>query len=329
MRRHDPWLSELGPSLDRYLRLKQILGRSYVTERGVLVHLDRFLAEQGDGIELTAESFAGWCGTIEHLTPGVRRNWMRIVRNLCLYRQRDVPTCFLPNTAGFPKPHPPRLPYLITQEEIIRLLQATGDLGPSSKSPLRREVFRLAIVLLYTAGLRRGELVRLNLSDYNPAEQTLHIRSTKFHKSRLVPLSRDATREMEDYLRARRALRHAKDDPLLCNLTRGLRHYTGAGLAQGLRRLFERAGLQTAAGQLPRVHDLRHSFAHRALQRWYEEGIDVQSKLPALATYMGHVSIVSTQYYLAFLEPVARLASTRFAEHCQPFLDTTSPSTRP
>lgn len=329
MSRDDSWLSELGPSLDRYLRLKQALGRRYATERGVLGHLDRFLAEQGDGVELTVETFVSWCATIEHLTPGVRRNWMRIVRNLCLYRQRDFPTCFVPATAGFPKPHPPRLPYLFTEEEIVRLLQAADDLRPSSNSPLRREVTRLAIVLLYTAGLRRGELVRLTLSDYDPAEHTLHIRATKFHKSRLIPLSCDATCEMEDYLRARRTLRHEEDDPLLCNRARGLRHYTGAGLAQGLRRLFENTGLQTMPGRLPRVHDLRHSFAHQALQRWYREGIDVQSKLPALATYMGHVSIVSTQHYLALLGPVARQASIRFAEHCQPFLDTTSRARRP
>jgi hypothetical protein len=55
---------------------------------------------------------------------------------------------------------------------------------------LRRETFRLAIVLLYTSGLRRGELVRLTVGDYDPHEQTLLIRASKFHKSRRLPLSR-------------------------------------------------------------------------------------------------------------------------------------------
>ena len=54
----------------------------------------------------------------------------------------------------------------------------------------------------------------------------------------------------------------------------------------------------TAAGRLPRVHDFRHTFAVHALLRWYREGEDVQAKLPLLSTYMGHVSIVSTAYYL-------------------------------
>jgi integrase len=318
---HSPILSELGPIIDRYLSLKQALGRKYTTERRVLGHLDRFLATQGHEAKLTAETFIRWCVTIDHLTSGVRRNWMRIVRNLCLYRRRSEPTCFVPDPAGFPKPHQPRRPHLFEPEEIGRLLRVTDDLQPHSTSPLRREVFRLAIVLLYTAGLRRGELVRLTLSDYDPAERTLQIRATKFHKSRLVPLSCDATREMEEYLRARRNLPHSADAPLLCNRSRGQRPYTGAGLGQGLRQLFRRADVRTASGGLPRVHDLRHGFAHQALLRWYRAGIDVHTKLPALATYMGHVSIVSTQHYLALLEPFAQEASERFDRHCQSFLD--------
>ena len=312
--------SPLAPIISRYIELKQALGRRYTTERIVLDHLDQFLAAQGPGAELTAEIFASWCTKTAHLTPGVRRSWMRIARNLCLYRERDEPGCFVPDPSGFPRPHRPRRPHLFSEDEIARLLQATDQLRPHANSPIYREVFRLAVVLLYTAGLRRGELVRLTLGDYDQLQRTLHIRVTKFHKSRLLPLSSDASREMEDYLAARRRLPHGANAPLLCNRNRGLRPYTGAGLAQGLRRLFRRAGLQTATGELPRVHDLRHASAHQALLRWYRAGVDVESKLPALATYMGHVSIVSTQHYLALLEPFAREASARFARHCEPFL---------
>jgi integrase len=313
--------SSLGPIITRYLTLKQALGRCYATERAVLAHLDRFIASNiPECSELTAESFAGWCSTFGDLKPGVRRARMRIVRNACLYRQRSEPDCFVPDPSGFPRPHARPRPYFFTEQDIARLLCATDRLEPSPKSPLHREVFRLAVVLLYTAGLRRGELVRLNLADYDLAERTLRIRATKFHKSRLVPLSFDAAREMEAYFRARRSLPHAADTPLLCSRSRGLRPYSGGGLAQGLRRLFDQASVRTETGHLPRVHDMRHSFALHALRRWYEMGLDVQAKLPALATYMGHVSIVSTQTYLSFLEPLAEAASERFARHCEHLL---------
>ena len=258
--------SRLGPFVERFLALKQALGRQYDLERNILRHLDRFLAAQA--AELTAETFSLWSATISHLTPGVRRNWMRVARNLCLYRQRSEPACFVPDPSAFPRPHVPRRPHLYAADEIARLLHATVDLRAASTSPLRREVFHLAVVLLYTAGLRRGELVRLTLSDYDPAERTLTIRESKFHKSRLVPLSPDAASEMAAYLVVRRRLGHAGDAPLLCNCSRpGLRGYTGAGLAQGLRQLIRHAGIRTATGTLPHVHDMRHYPDRRIIPR--------------------------------------------------------------
>jgi integrase/recombinase XerD len=311
--------SRLGPFIARYLTLKRALGRRYANEESALTHLDRFLARQT--ADLTAETFALWSTTaIGHLSPTVRRGWMRVVRNLCLYRQRSDSTCFVPDPTGFPQPLQPRRPHLFTDEQIVRLLRAADDLQKGSTSPLRHEVFRLALVLLYTAGLRRGEIVRLTVADYAPDERTLTIRESKFHKSRIVPLSLGAAREMDAYLVARRRLSHAAEAPLLCCNRRGLRHYTGMGLAQGLRQLFRSVGIWTATGHLPHVHDMRHTFAHAALLRWYRTGIDIEAKLPALATYMGHVSVVSAQYYLSFFEPVAQKASERFARHCAPFV---------
>ena len=83
-----------------------------------------------------------------------------------------------------------------------------------------------------------------------------------------------------------------------------------------VRALFRQTGVRTATGQLPRTHDFRHGFAVNVLLRWYRAGVNVQAKLPFLAHYMGHVSIVSTAYYLQFVEPLAAAASTRFAACC-------------
>ena len=66
---------------------------------------------------------------------------------------------------------------------------------------------------------------------------------------------------------------------------------------------------------MPRIHDARHTFAVNALLRWYREGADVGAKLPLLATYMGHVSVVSTHYYLQWIERLRTAASKRFAKH--------------
>jgi integrase len=155
------------------------------------------------------------------------------------------------------------------------------------------------------------------LSDYDSREHTLLIRDSKFHKSRLLPLSIDGTREIDQYLAARlgRLIATSPDSPLLWHHTRCLTAYTGTGLTNAIRPLLRAAQIQTDTGRVARVHDIRHTFAQQALLRWYRTGADVQAKLPLLATYMGHVSIASTEYYLKFVEPLGVSASERFARH--------------
>ena len=142
--------SVLGLTIAQFVALKEALGRQFAVERDILMHLDAFL--YATGADLTAESFTAWCRTRDHLTSGVRRNWMRIARNLCLYRRRTEPTCFVPDSSQFPPLHQPVQSHIFTEIEITRLLEALDHLLPSSTSPLRRENFRLAIVLLYTMG---------------------------------------------------------------------------------------------------------------------------------------------------------------------------------
>jgi integrase/recombinase XerD len=208
---------------------------------------------------------------------------------------------------------------IVTSAQVASLLRAADKLVSSQHFPLRPAVMRMAIVLLYTAGLRRGELIRLLLADVDAHNGILRIRESKFHRSRWVPLSPDACLELRSYLRQR--LKSPFDQrptaPFLCNGSSsygrvGWHAYTGAAIWQGFRTLFDKAGIRDAQGRRPRLHDMRHSYAVEALCRCYRDGGDVQTHLPKLALYMGHVSIVSTAYYLHFIPEVAALASDRF-----------------
>jgi integrase/recombinase XerD len=305
----------LASQISSFIKLKQALGRRFTAEQRVLQLLNEFMIASG-ATDLTHAEFERWCKTLTHLTPTVRRNRMRIVRNFCLYRTRTEPNGFVPDSHLFPALHQAIRPHIYSEDEIIRLLDASSRLRAKPRSPLLPEVYRLAIVLLYTSGLRRGELVRLKIDDYNRSEHTLHIRASKFHKSRFVPLSADACRETEAYLTARRRLCL----PMLGNsalLWNDYDHecYTGGGLGRGLQRLLRSTSIRKTDGTLPRVHDFRFSFAVQVLLRWYRTGIDIHSKLPMLAAYMGHVSIVSTEYYLPFIPELAAEASAKFSSH--------------
>jgi integrase len=307
----------LDAPIRAFLAHQRALGRGYQTEEHVLRGLRTFLLREQVS-DLNRAIFDRWCALLRPLAANTRRARQLIVRKLCLYRRRSDPRCFVPDALYFARPQPYRVPIVIEPEQIARMLVHTETLAPSANSPLRGAVLRLAIVLLYTAGLRRGELLRLTLADVDVRAGILRVRESKFHKSRLVPLSVSARRELHRYLRARRGAGCAlhPSAPLLCNRSRGWRPYTGTGLSSGIGWIFERADIRDAEGRRPRIHDLRHSFAVQALIRLYRSGADVQAGLPHLALYMGHVSIVSTAYYLRFVPTIAELASTRFARHC-------------
>lgn len=300
-------------SIDRYLERQRALGRGYSAEEHVLRSLSRSLASTGSA-DLDLAAFDQWCASHQGLTGNVRRNRQRIVRNWCLYRQRDEPACFVPDPNRFPRPHPHQAPVIVAPEQIARMLVAADAVKPTADSSLRPWILRLATVLLYSAGLRRGELLRLQLGDVNSRDAVLRIRQSKFHKSRWVPLSRDAGEELRRYLqqRQRRWGLPAPGDALLCHGTRRCSGYTGTGLSRGLHELMDAVDVHGWDGRRPRIHDLRHSFAIECLLRWYREGADVQSQLPKLAMYMGHVSIASTAYYLRWIPELTQAASDRF-----------------
>jgi len=308
--------STMAPVIRRFVALKQALGLNYFEQGKILLSLDRFLSDKGDGFhDLTAEAFLDWCKSFTRLQDGTRRFWMQTVRDLCLYRRRREPDCFVPDKSAFPACQQPLRPYIFTVSEVQQLLEQSCGLRRHSYSALRPELFRLVIVLLFTTGLRHGELLRVTIGDYDQNEGTLFIRDSKFHKSRLLPLRDDVSREVDCYLDARRThhLPVTPNTPLVSNSYKGGSAYSSQGLWCNVRRIMKLAHIEKPDGRLPRIHDFRHSFAVNALLRWYRSGVDVQAKLPFLSAYMGHVNIGSTYHYLHFVEPLAALASKRFA----------------
>lgn len=306
--------SVLGPTMTEYLSLKRALGGLCNEEQRVLASLDAFLARAN--ADLDADTFARWCQTKEHLASSSRYYWMSVVRNMALYRRRREPSCFVPNRSLFPSPlYRLVRPYIFAHSEIAGLIRQADALAPSCDFPLQPQVFGLAITLLYTAGLRRGELLRLTIGDYDRREGTVLIRESKFHKSRVLPLSSDAIERLDRYVDARQRHRFpvSPDSPLLWNAHRGGQAYAVTTFRGVMHRLLDAAGVRKPDGRRPRIHDFRHTFAVYALLWWYRADDDVQAKLPLLATHLGHVSIVHTQYYLKLTETLARSACERFA----------------
>jgi integrase len=265
--------------------IKQALGREFSAERRILLDWDTKLYQhQGACRRVIAGSFQHWARTLVHLSPQGQRRRLQIVRNFLLFHARDHTVDFIPDLETFPRPAPPRAPRLLTEAEVARVLAATEQLPPSIENPFRAETLKIAFILLYCCGLRRGELLRLKIADFDLEQNILRIEKTKFHKSRLVPLNESVAQELIRFLalRRRKHLPAGGESFLVFSARRkGPQSvFAGRPFTALWQRLCLTAGVQDRRGRPPRVHDLRHSMATSALQRWYDQGQDVNARLP-------------------------------------------------
>ncbi|HTU17491.1 MAG TPA: tyrosine-type recombinase/integrase [Gemmataceae bacterium] len=215
--------------------------------------------------------------------------------------------------------HPPSfVPYIYTQDELRRLLDAI----PSSQHynvVIESDTLRAILLLLYGAGLRVGEALALSVADVDLPNALLTVRDTKFFKSRLVPIGQQLAGLLTEYAR-QRAGRHSGDNTesrfFLGRLGKPIPLRT---IDSTFRRLREHAciGRSDGARYQPRLHDLRHSFAVHRLTEWYRQGADVQRLVHHLSVYLGHTSLAATQVYLTMTPELLRQVGTRFERYAR------------
>lgn len=307
-----PWFrSALTASLAAFLVYRQGLGTCHEHLGVALRHLDRFLLGAAPGARsLDRELLASWVATLAGRSPTTRRNYVRIARQFCLFLARHDPGTYVPDASSCPRGGGDFRPYLYSAGEIRALLEAALRLSGT----LRPHTYSTLLLLLYTTGLRIGEAVRLHLGDLDRETAVLQIRQGKFRKTRLVPLAPGVLVRLEAYLARRRqaGAPTTPEAPLLWHPPPHEGSYSIVGLQGGTRHLLRAVcGTRPGCGG-PRLHDFRHTFARDRLLRWYHEGVDVQAKLPLLATYLGHRSFLSTQVYLTATPELLVEASRRF-----------------
>ena len=198
----------------------------------------------------------------------------------------------IPPLDHFPARYSRPTPYIFSEQGIAKVLLTAEKLPPAGS--LRPLTFTTMFGLMAVTGIRRKEAIELRLGDFTG--NGLHIRQTKFRKSRLIPLHSSTIAVLERYLDARRLV-SAETDHLFVSLRR--RKLAGHTVLTTFHQVCREAGVgRTHTGTLPRLHDLRHSFAVHALQRCRVSRDQVNRHLLALTTYLGHARVESTYWYL-------------------------------
>lgn len=206
------------------------------------------------------------------------------------------------------------VPYIFSQPELRRLVDAVPKCQRRSSCVMSAATFRSLLLFLYGTGMRVGEALRLRLMDVNLELSMVTVRGTKFYKSRLVPLGRGVRELVQRYLELP-ARQNQHDRPLFqTKSTNPIRLRVLDKSFVRLRRL-ARVERHDESSFQPRVHDLRHSFAVHRVTEWYRQNADVQRLLPALSTYLGHVDLKSTQRYLTMTPELLEQANRRFERY--------------
>ncbi len=209
------------------------------------------------------------------------------------------------------------IPYIFSEAELKQLLTAVpAASGP--RSEIDADTLRTFVLLLYGAGLRRGEARRLKVSDVDLPRSLLHIRGTKFFKTRIVPINAKLSAVLKAFVARRHTCPASDGGELLFRKCDGT-PLTDSAIGAAFRRLRAIAGIKRDGGarNQPRLHDLRHTAAVHRVTSWYRVGADLNDLLPKLATYLGHKDLSGTQRYLTMTEELLAEASRRFEAFAQ------------
>jgi integrase len=304
-----------------YLELQRSLGKAYRTHGYVLQNFNRFLHLQAvdSPRAITPELVRRWMESLPEY-PTTRHEYLGIVSRFFDHlKQAEVvavnPAAVVRYCLGR-RPHRKFQPFIFSHEQMTSILSKAQQLPPKAWFPLRGPTCHTMLGLLYALGLRHGEARRLQIQDLDWDRQTLLIRETKFHKSRYVPFGPRVGQCLRRFLDLRQTVLAPvrSDDPIFTASSRApIAHNV---LLIAFRTILKELEIAAGPGErLPRLHDLRHTFAVHRLLRWYRENVDVQSRLMALSTFLGHLDPSYTQVYLTITEDLLGEANARFYRH--------------
>jgi len=288
-----------------YLALRRAMGFKMEKYGPLLDSLAGYL--EGAGLAaVTVQAAVAWAVLPQDAHPHRWKQRLDAARGFARYLAASDPAAEVPPAGLLAARRSRHQPYIFTGREISTLLAAAGQ----HRWHLPAVTYPALFGLIAATGMRLSEATRLDDSDADLDEAMLTIRDSKFGRSRRIPLDATVTAALRDYRERRRALRPAPAAPALFISAYGTR-LIGHHAEAEFRRITALTGTGANAVNPPRIHDLRHTFAVRSLARWYRDGGDVAARMPLLSAYLGHVSPVSTYWYLHAVPELLALAAQR------------------
>lgn len=297
-------MSEFGRHAEDYLRLRRSLGFKLTDHGPLLAHFTDYLDAAG-ATRITTELAVCFAQLPRHVQPIVWAHRLSMVRGFARFLRTIDPATEVPPHRVFAPHYQRPTPYLWQETEVLDLMAAARQLRP----PLCALTYETVFGLLWCSGMRIGETINLQKGDVDLSDGVITVRQAKLGRTRLVPLQQGCTDALASYAARRdRLCPHPRSQAFFLS-SRGTTLIPQT-VGQTFHRLAVKTGLRTETKR-PRIHDLRHSLAVRVLASWYRAGIDVDTRMIALSTYLGHVNASDTYYYLTASPELIALVAER------------------
>ena len=297
-------MSTLAEHVAEYLALRRSLGFSLKREEQLLGQFVSHVEATG-AAHVRSELAIAWAKAPSKASPNHWAKRLGIVRRFAIYVRTIDPATEVPPSGIFPTTRRRPTPYLFSERDIERVLEAAGALA----SPLRATTHEALFGLLAVSGMRIGEAIGLTRGDVDLKGGVITIRHAKFDRTRLVPLHESTTTALCAYATERdRLCPRPRADVFFCSSVGTA--LDRSGVDKTFREITIALGLRTETVR-PRVHDLRHGFAVRTLVNWQRSEVSVDRHLATLSGYLGHVAPSDTYWYLSAVPELMELAASR------------------
>jgi len=296
------------PVVEEYLSARRGLGFALESPAWLLRDFARYADAAGHHGPLTVDLAVSWARSSRSSDPAQTARRLGAVRQFARYRALIDPATEVP-PAGLLGTRPGRpQPHIYSDADLAALLDQATLLRP--RHGLRPQTYVAFFSLLACTGLRLSEACQLAVEDVDLDAGVLTVREGKFRKARLVPLHPSATAALARYAAERDARCPRPGGFFQTDRAAAL---TPAAVEKTFSRIRQRLGW-TAQGRArrPRIHDLRHRFAVRRLLGWYADGVDMERKLLALSTYLGHAKASDTYWYLTGVPELMAITAERY-----------------
>lgn len=294
--------------VQEYLKFRRSCGYQLEAPGKELMLFARYAVLTGHKGLLTTELTVRWAKLPQDADPRYWATRYDIVRRFAEYRFLFDPATEIP-PKGLLGPSKRRLsPHIYSDEEITALLQAASQLTPTDG--LHPRTYVTLFGLLVSTGLRISEALNLSHKDADLNTGVLTIKETKFRKSRLVPVHASTLHVLRHYSKLRDSYHHGTRSKTFFLSEKGT-PLNYRGVLYVFLKLRRNLGWQEA-DKKPRIHDFRHTFAVRRLLKWYKEGANLDQKILALSTYLGHVQVTDTYWYLSAVPELLAIVSDKF-----------------